>query len=137
MIEISRSNYNKIIKHCMDMLPYEACGLLAGMEENGVKLIKRVYPVTNADKSSCHFSMDIKEQLAVIKEIRHGNLGLSGNFHSHPTGPPVLSEEDIRLANDFSVEYMVVSLENRDMPVIKAYGISSGRSVTEHDIRII
>jgi proteasome lid subunit RPN8/RPN11 len=42
--------------------PNEACGYLAGRDETVAKMI----PLTNADHSPEHFSLDPREQFAVV-----------------------------------------------------------------------
>ena len=42
MITIKKTDYEKIIAHAKNCLPEEACGLIAGREENGVKHIENV-----------------------------------------------------------------------------------------------
>lgn len=41
MIKLSKSDYEKILKHAESELPNEACGLIGGVTEGGDKLIKR------------------------------------------------------------------------------------------------
>ena len=42
MIKLSKSDYEKILAHAEKELPNEACGLIAGIVENGDKTIKEV-----------------------------------------------------------------------------------------------
>ena len=42
MIKLSKSDYEKILAHAEKELPNEACGLIAGIVENGDKAIKEV-----------------------------------------------------------------------------------------------
>ena len=46
--------------------PLEACGYLAGRESRA----ERQYPMQNVDRSREHFSLDPKEQFAVIRQAR-------------------------------------------------------------------
>ena len=82
MLYLSQKDYVKILEHCKNGLPNEACGLIAGIKNGDVKEIKKVYLLTNIDQSNEHFSMDPKEQLAAVKDMRANGLGLLGNFHS-------------------------------------------------------
>ena len=85
----------------------EACGYLAGKE--GV--ITAHYKMNNADQSEIHYSFDPQEQFRVIKTVRNGGLEIIAAYHSHPESPARPSEEDIRLAYDSSILYVIVSLE--------------------------
>lgn len=124
MIKLSKSDYEKILAHAESELPNEACGLIGGVIENGDKLIKKVYLLTNTDHSNEHFSMDPKEQLAAIKNMRAEGLVPLGNWHSHPESPSRPSEEDKRLAYDSKASYMILSLMDRENPVLNSFHIS-------------
>lgn len=137
MLKLKKQDYDKILKHCEEGLPNESCGLLAGsIDDNGIKTIKKVYLLTNIDASNEHFSMDPKEQLAAVKDMRANGLSMIGNFHSHPESPSRPSEEDKRLAYDPTMEYLILSLMERDNPVLKAFGIDSDKNVRVHEIEI-
>jgi proteasome lid subunit RPN8/RPN11 len=136
VLDLSKNDYDRMLQHCIDGLPNEACGLLAGTVEGEKKTIKKVYLLTNIDESREHFSMDPKEQLAAVKDARANGWVLIGNFHSHPESPSRPSEEDKRLAYDSSIEYLILSLMERENPVLKAFGIDNEKNVTIHEIKI-
>ena len=131
MIKLSKSDYEKILKHAESELPNEACGLIGGVTEGGDKLIKKVYLLTNIDHSNEHFSMDPKEQLAAIKDMRANGFVPLGNWHSHPESPSRPSDEDKRLAYDSKASYMILSLMNREEPVLNSFHISGPDSEKE------
>ena len=131
MIKLSKSDYEKILKHAESELPNEACGLIGGVTEGGDKLIKKVYLLTNTDHSNEHFSMDPKEQLVAIKDMRANGLVPLGNWHSHPESPSRPSDEDKRLAYDSKASYMILSLMNREEPVLNSFHISGTDSEKE------
>lgn len=131
MIKLSRSDYEKILAHAEKELPNEACGLIAGVIEGSDKLIKKVYLLTNTDHSNEHFSMDPKEQLAAIKDMRANGLVPLGNWHSHPESPSRPSEEDKRLAYDSKASYMILSLMDRSAPALNSFHISGADSEKE------
>ena len=110
--------------------PLESCGYLAGINDE----IKAIFPMTNIDQSPEHFSFDPREQFQVVKEARKRGLDLIAVYHSHPTSPARLSEEDIRLANDPSIIYIVCSLLNNE---IKAFKIDSAKKVTEERLEVL
>lgn len=131
MIKLTRSDYEKILAHAEKELPNEACGLIAGIVEGGDKVIKKVYLLTNTDHSNEHFSMDPKEQLAAIKDMRANGLVPLGNWHSHPESPSRPSDEDKRLAYDSKASYMILSLMNSEEPVLNSFSISGTEAVKE------
>ena len=135
MLILGRELLEKLIAHSRAALPNEACGLLAGViDGSGVKKADAVYCLKNIDQSPEHFSMSAEEQFAAVADIRRRGVTLLGNFHSHPSTPARPSEEDINLAFDRSLSYLIVSLERAE-PVLKSFIIDKHqRSVTEEEI---
>ena len=121
MLRINKDVMTAIIAHAARELPYEACGYLA--EKNS--LICKHYELTNTDTSAAHFSMDPKEQFAAVKDMRGLGLKLCGVYHSHPATPARPSAEDIRLAHDPDIVYVIVSLAD-NTPTVSAYSIRRG-----------
>lgn len=136
MLYMTKSDYEKILAHCREGLPNEACGLIAGTKDGDKKEIKKVYLLTNVDQSNEHFSMDPKEQLAAVKDMRANGYELLGNFHSHPESPSRPSEEDKRLAYDSKVNYLILSLMEEDHPVFNTFLIDENKNVTKEEFII-
>lgn len=136
MLQISKSDYEKILKHAVDGLPNEACGLIAGTVEGEIKKVKKVYLLTNADASSEHFSIDPREQLESVKDMRANGYVQLGNWHSHPESPSRPSEEDRRLAYDSNTDYLILSLMDRKHPILNAFIIRDHTEVSKEEIVI-
>ena len=109
-MKISKGILEMIYEQAEAEAPLEACGYLAGKED----VITSHYKMTNVDKSETHFSLDPKEQFQVAKSVRANGSDLIAVYHSHPASPARPSEEDIRLAHDSSIIYVIVSLENEN-----------------------
>lgn len=124
MFILERRHFNDILNHSIKGLPNESCGLLGGIVDGDKKIVQMVYPLKNIDRSPEHFSMDIQEQFKVISDIRKNRWQLLANFHSHPSSPARPSEEDIRLAFDPGISYLILSLENCKSPVLKSFIIA-------------
>ncbi len=124
-VEIKRSDYNRMYEYALKELPNEACGLIAGIDRpDGTREITKVYLLTNIDNTNEHFSIDPKEQLDSIKDMRALEIKPLGNWHSHPESPSRPSEEDKRLANDSKASYLILSLMD-DNPVLNAFHIEN------------
>lgn len=136
MITITKQHYSEILNHAVKDFPNEACGLLGGTIDGEIKNVKRIYCLTNIDKSPEHFTMDPKEQFQAIKDIRNNGWHLLGNFHSHPASPSRPSDEDKRLAYDSHLSYFIISLLERQNPVLKSFKILKNNS-DEERINII
>lgn len=132
MIKLSKADYEKILAHAVKELPDEACGLIAGIIEGEDKIIKKVYLLTNIDHSNEHFSLDPKEQLSAVKDMRTQGLVPLGNWHSHPESPSRPSEEDKRLAYDSKASYMIFSLMDRENPVLNSFRIEGSNAEKEN-----
>ena len=130
--KIQQSVYDQVIAYLQTDTSIELCGYL-GINEDGV--VVKHYELTNVDNSIDHFTMDPKEQFAAIKEMRKAGLKPVANFHSHPLTPARPSDEDIRLAYDPTISYVIVSLAG-DTPDMKSFKIKGGE-VTPEDIEII
>ncbi|MBQ8408473.1 MAG: M67 family metallopeptidase [Clostridia bacterium] len=133
MIRISKEDYQKIVDHALSELPNEACGLIAGRIDGEDKRIEKVYLLTNTDQSNEHFSLDPKEQLAAIKDMRASGYLPLGNWHSHPETPSRPSEEDKRLAYDKNASYLILSLMDREAPVMNSFHIE-GTDATKEEL---
>ncbi len=136
MLKMKKEDYEKILAFCKEGLPNESCGLIGGTKDGDVKTIEKVYLLTNLDASNEHFSMDPKEQLAAIKDMRANGYELLGNFHSHPESPSRPSEEDKRLAYDPKVNYLILSLMEMDHPVFNAFVIDEEKNVSKEEFII-
>ena len=122
-ITIKRSDFHRISEYAISQQPDEACGLIAGIDrEDGVREIRKVYLLTNTDHTNEHFTIDPREQLKAIKDMRAEGLQPLGNWHSHPETPSRPSPEDKRLANDSRASYLILSLAAK-YPVLNAFHV--------------
>lgn len=131
MILIPKHIIDGIIAQAKNELPNEACGLLIGKNNE----VTKQYPMTNIDHSPEHFSFDPTEQFQVLRSARTNELEIIANYHSHPETPSRPSVEDIRLAYDPNIVYLIVSLA-ADSPVLKAFRIENEKS-SEEEIKVI
>lgn len=131
MITLHKEDYEKMLAYARAEAPIEACGLIAGTRDGDDRHIEFVYILTNIDRAEEHFSLDPREQLAAVKDMRaHGWVPL-GNWHSHPVSPARPSQEDIRLAYDSTASYLILSLMNEANPVLHAFHIEGNEAQKE------
>lgn len=133
MIKLKKSDYLKMLAHAEKELPNEACGLIAGVisGDGANKVIEKVYLLTNIDQSNEHFTLDPKEQLAAVKDMRTNGFVPLGNWHSHPESPSRPSDEDKRLAYDSKASYMILSLMDRENPILNSFKIQGDKADKE------
>jgi proteasome lid subunit RPN8/RPN11 len=106
MLKIKEDIISGIIAHAKKEAPIEACGYLA--EKEGV--IVQQYKMKNMDASEVHFTLDPEEQFEAVRDMRKKGFKLAAVYHSHPTTSAHPSQEDIRLAYDPDLSYVIVSL---------------------------
>jgi len=136
IVKLSKEHYNQIVTQAKDEFPLECCGLLAGIKTEDSISIEKVYPLTNIDQSSEHFSLDPKEQFAALKQMRADGHELVGNYHSHPYTPSRPSEEDKRLAYDPNTLYAILSLKDEE-PVLNFFKITGCETVEKIEYQVI
>lgn len=90
--------------------PNETCGYLLGISDEGGDVVTENYWMENIDHSPEHFSFAPKDQFAALKYARSKGLKILANWHSHPASPSRPSQEDLRLANDPTIRYAILSL---------------------------
>jgi proteasome lid subunit RPN8/RPN11 len=133
-VRLPAAEYERMLEHAARGLPNEVCGLIAGEVLGDVKTVRRVYLLSNPDESPVHFSVDPKEHLAAVEDMRAAGFTPLGNFHSHPDTPARPSREDIRLAHNPKACYLILSLAGS--PVLKAFHIEHARA-TEEPLEIV
>lgn len=131
MLLISQQIINDLFDHAKTGLPEEVCGYLAGIGRE----VTRQFRLNNIDHSNEHFSFDPKEQFQVVREVRKAGLEILANYHSHPETPARPSQEDIRLAFDPNISYVIVSLAAK-LPDVKSFRIKNGE-VENEEIQVI
>ena len=131
MITLERRFHDQIVQQAIDELPNEACGLIAARDGAPVRL----YRMRNADESPTTYRLDPKEQLQTFDEIEDEGLDLFAIYHSHTHTEAYPSPTDRRQAFYPEAYYLLVSLAERDNPVLRGFRILDGE-VTEEEVRI-
>lgn len=131
MLTLPRAYADEMIAHARQEQPAEACGLIAGKDGLAV----RFYRVPNADPSIYRYNMEPKAQLRAMDEIDSSGWDLLAIYHSHTHTPAYPSPTDIRLAFYPDSYYVIVSLQQPDEPVIRAFTITDG-VVTEVEVQL-
>jgi proteasome lid subunit RPN8/RPN11 len=72
------------------------------------------------------YRLDGKEQLKVFEEMEAQGLDLWAIFHSHTHSEAYPSETDVRLAFYPESRYILVSLADRERPVVRSFFIREG-----------
>lgn len=142
MIQIPKKIINTMIKHAKAESPNECCGLLAGTGES-VKDIYKIQNIPVSDPSALdlkvpsdrrfRYVMDPKEQIGAFKKMRKNGTEMLAIYHSHPESPAYPSATDVRLAFYPDTHYLIISLEKKEAPVVRAFLIADEK-ITEEKI---
>ena len=109
-MKIPQNIIDELISQARQDAPNETCGYLLGVSSEDDDTVTENYEMENIDHSPEHFSFNPKDQFAALKYARSKGLKILANWHSHPASPSRPSQEDIRLANDPTIRYAILSL---------------------------
>ncbi len=123
---------------------YRITNILANLSEgeltrfDGPKLsdLQQLSPEERADIA---FQMDSKEMSKALRDIREQDIKLQAFYHSHTFSPARPSQTDITIALEFEGYreklnlpqplHIIISLENKQTPDIRAYRIQSQETI--------
>ena len=132
-MKIPQNIIDELIEQAEKDAPDESCGYLLGIPSpsaggDGEGLVTENYWMENIDHSSEHFSFAPKDQFATLRYAREHGLKILANWHSHPASPSRPSQEDLRLANDPTIRYAILSLLD-GQPKLNSFKIQNGEVV--------
>jgi proteasome lid subunit RPN8/RPN11 len=131
LVVVPRELADAIVQHARADYPNECCGLFA--VDDGA--VSKLYPAENIHHSPLRFEID---GLFVLKtnediEARGSALGL---YHSHTKSAAYPSQTDVNFAELWpGVTWLIVSLEDRDAPDLRAFRIS-GPDIEEVELSV-
>lgn len=128
---IPENVYRRMINHCYEERPLEACGLLTG----AVGHVSTGYATDNQHRSPVLYKVDDLQLLAVDQQARQQGEEIVAIYHSHVATDPIPSRTDIEQATWPEAFYLIISLKGR-RPRARAWRIVAGQ-VTEHAIVIV
>lgn len=144
VLKIPRQILDDIVAHARELDPFECCGLLAGAKGTVTRQYRITNTVANDTRAGEVFStanvkpvdqlpektraevayfMDPKEMLAAFKDMRERQLDLAVIYHSHTHSPAYPSITDIGLAYYPDAAYLIISLQDKSQPDLRAYWI--------------
>jgi proteasome lid subunit RPN8/RPN11 len=127
-LRLTVDQYRTIVAHCLDGLPDEACGMLAGPmtgEGEPTGVVSAVYPCRNADASARTYTVEPRDLLRAMRDAEARGDDLMGVWHSHTHTDAYPSHTDVRQAVDPAWIYVLVSLRHGE-PAVRAYRIRDG-----------
>ncbi len=123
MLPLSNDVREQMIAHAREQFPKECCGMLAGVDGKPVKVIR----ATNSEDSEFRYRVDDRELLRFLRDCDDNGWDFLAVYHSHTRSDAYPSPTDVRLASNWPDPYYVlVSLEDQDDPVVRAFRITDG-----------
>ena len=130
MLRLTRDSYARMVAHCLDGFPLEACGLLGGDPATGH--VTLCYPTRNVAESARVYTVDPKDHLRADRDAEDRGLEIIGVFHSHTHTDAYPSPTDVAQAPEPTWHYVLVSLKDGS-PVTRSYRIVDGK-ITEEPV---
>lgn len=124
------AHWGEMQRHADAQAPLEACGLLAGKQDE----VEAVLKVRNAAQSPVSFRMDPQEQYNAFMWIEDKGLELVGIYHSHPSGPETASVTDIAEAA-YQAAHIIWSRSGVEWSA-RGFWIESGKT-TEVSLQVV
>jgi proteasome lid subunit RPN8/RPN11 len=121
VFELDATTWDALVEHSWSDFPYEVCGLLGLRPDGSIAH----YPIANAERSMTYYVMEPKQLLRAMREIEDEGWGLA-IYHSHTHTHAYPSATDVRLAAYPEATYLIVTLQDRDRPDIRAFSIVDG-----------
>lgn len=138
MLHIGKEFADGMVAHSLEEDPNECCGILAG--KDGV--VSRIYRITNTARSPYRYLMDPQEMLKAMLESERNGREILAFYHSHTHSPAYPSPTDARMAQQSGwlggdVYYILVSLEDKASPQIRAFHIHESGDITEEGFEVV
>ena len=131
MVHIEKRFQDEMIAHALEDDSIECCGILAGTDGK----FHMLYRMTNVESSPYRFSWDSKELIKVWNEMEDNGWEERAVYHSHTHSEAYPSTTDVRLASWPEAYYIIISLKDKDMPVVRAFRIVDG-VITEEELQV-
>jgi proteasome lid subunit RPN8/RPN11 len=98
---------HQLVEYARAERPAEACGLLVGSGEQ----VHEIIPLRNiAQNPAHHYRIDDEAYGRAFFQAQKRGLAVIAFYHSHPTGDPMPSDEDIRQAYYPDIPYVIIGL---------------------------
>jgi [CysO sulfur-carrier protein]-S-L-cysteine hydrolase len=127
MLRFPRELLDRLVAHCLDGYPLEACGLIAGSGAgDGSTSVTALYPTDNVARSARVYEVDPLAMLRADREAEAAGVALIGVYHSHTHTEAKPSPTDIGQAPDPDWHYVLVSLRDTH-PSVRSWSIREGQ----------
>lgn len=130
-MKLPRALLDDIVAHALADAPNECCGMIASADGRAVE----VHRAVNAAASPLRYEIDGMEQYRIQTAIEDAGYELGAIYHSHTRSAPYPSQTDVNLAFYPDSLYVIVGVERRDAPEVRAYTIVDGQ-IAETELEV-
>ena len=131
-MEIEKVFVDEMLAHAREDAPNECCGIIAGKDGRPAKLFR----AANAEASPYRYNVDPKDLFRIHRECDENGWQFLILYHSHTASQAYPSPTDIRLAYWPECYYAIVSLQDPERPLVRAFRILDG-DVNEEQLHLI
>jgi proteasome lid subunit RPN8/RPN11 len=135
LLRIDKRFVDEMIAHSREEDPNECCGILSGADG----AISHLYRITNTARSPYRYLMDPQEFLNADRDSEQNGWEMLAFYHSHTHSPAYPSQTDVGMALEsgwLDVYYVLVSLENKASPSVRAFHIGDSGDIQEDEFEI-
>jgi [CysO sulfur-carrier protein]-S-L-cysteine hydrolase len=126
---LPQSFIDEMVAHAKEDAPNECCGIIAGQNGRAAKLFR----AKNAEASPYRYNVEPKDLFRIFRECEENGWSFLAIYHSHTASEAYPSPTDVRLATWPEAYYVLVSLQDEDKPVVRAFRITNG-AISEEEI---
>src|SRR4029453_4390511 len=131
MLSLPQSFIDEMVAHAQEDAPNECCGIIAGQNGPAAKLFR----AKNAEASPYRYNVEPKDLFRIFRECEANGWSFLAIYHSHTASEAYPSPTDVRLASWPEARYVLVSLQDAEKPVVRAFRILDG-SISEEEIEV-
>jgi len=129
VLRLPEAMATEMIDHAQAEYPKEACGIVGGDGR-----ARKLYRLTNVDPDPVmRYGADPKELKRAQDEIYDKDWDIFVIYHSHTHSPAFPSATDVERAFYPEASYVLVSLQDRQRPDLRAFRIIEGK-ITEMSV---
>jgi proteasome lid subunit RPN8/RPN11 len=122
MLALPKAFIDEMVAHAREEAPNECCGIIAGQDGRAVKL----FQAKNSEASPYLYNVDPQDLFRIYRECDQRGWEFLAIYHSHTASEAYPSTTDVRLAFWPETHYVLVSLQNPQNPVVRAFRIVDG-----------
>jgi len=128
-LKLDQPLLDEMVAHALADAPNECCGIIGGKDGAATKLFR----ANNAEASPWRYKVDDKDLFRIYRECDDNGWDFLAIYHSHTASEAYPSPTDVRLAFWPEAYYILVSVQDPENPLVRAYRILEG-AISEQEI---